>query len=97
MRARSQLELNGLPDSRTRRTAGTRKVRTTLFTVEMEPAWCANCGRPIGEVPTTNTNYVLALCDHCWEKLGGVPALEWLNADGSAATPKTQTPPGRKN
>lgn len=71
--------MNGvLPDSRLRDPKGTLMVDWDMpggghVRIEVEPVFCANCGKPHGLVPKENTTWAFWLCQDCFEE-HGVPA-----------------------
>lgn len=44
----------------------------TVARVEVQPIFCANCGKKYGWVPKDNTTFVCWLCNKCHEKFGNV-------------------------
>jgi hypothetical protein len=40
--------------------------------LEVQPVYCANCGKPYGIIPKENTTFSFWVCPKCFEKYGEV-------------------------
>lgn len=71
------MSMHILPDSRLKEAKGTVIVNWELtdgstVRIEVEPIYCANCGKLYGYVPKENTTFAFWLCRKCFEAHGEI-------------------------
>jgi len=71
-----QVSVDILPDSRAKRTVGSKQINGTWWI----PIFCANCGAVGGFVSEVNMKLAFYLCDNCGEKWGTI-ANTWTEPD----------------
>lgn len=66
------MTLEVVPDSRTRSGVGARRGPFGQMWI---PIYCANCGKPGGEVPEASTTFAFWLCNPCFETYGELTSM----------------------